>query len=146
MKDTHHITCPGFLPRRVKNQSGSSLVCPPLPIPGRKDSPVPAFLCLSGGLVGGKWRSQTSSLEAQQRGNDFYCPRDSLSVHNYSHLPFPSHSDVQTCWKGVRKNLLGALEAPTFQAAAVPGIPDVCLSSACLPGRNSITVKVRYNI
>lgn len=32
----------------------------------------------------------------------------------------------------MRKKLLGALEAPTLQAAAVPGIPDVYLSSASL--------------
>lgn len=96
------------------------------------------LLSLSGGLVGGKWRSQTSSLEVQ-RGSNAYCPENSLSVRNYSHLTFPSQCGVQTCWKGVRKNLLGALEAPVLPAAAVPVIPDVCLQ--CLPGRHSIPVK-----
>lgn len=131
MKDTHHITCPGFLPKRVKNQWGASLLCPSVPCPR-------PLLSLSGGLVGGKWRSQTSSL-AVQRGSNAYCPGNSLSIRNCSHLTVPSQCGVQTCWKGVRKNLLGALEAPVLQAAAVPVIPEVCLQ--CLPGRHSVPVK-----
>lgn len=104
----------------------------PTPSQGGKTTLPCLLLSLPGSLVGGNWRSQTSFLDIQQRGNI----RESLSVPNHSH---PSHLS------GVKKNLLGALEAPAPQAAAAPGVRDAHLYSASLGGIPSL-LRVRYEI
>lgn len=72
-------------------------------------------------------------------------PWGSLSIPNLSYFTFLSQCDVQTCWKGVWWDLLGALEAPALQALAASGVPDVCPSSASL-GEIPSLLRVRYKI
>lgn len=93
VKDMRHVMCTDFLPKKVKNQSISLLFFPgvlPTPSLGGKTTLPPPSLSLTGGLVDGNWRSQTSSLEVQQSGRDFCCPRDSLSILTHSYLTFSS--------------------------------------------------------